>query len=302
MKNYKTFAITRYDDNTMQCFLNAQPNCIIFQVSRSHLLSINTEIDEKLKDHSIYFLLNRETKQMYIGKSNVRVNGESVRQRLLEHNKSKDFWNEAYIYSNDQLEENITRIIESKLIYEFKNKYYYLENKNDGGRTDSKSKVTEEIAEHHFQNIKELISILVYDIFWQKENMKNMCYINKNHNYDNELNIIFENNEISKNNIYLDQFNNLNDNNEGETYPEFYFNRSGYKATMVMINNKKYILKNGSEISENLLPSAKNTVKKRREENERFIMNNRLTQDIEFSSSSAVAEFVCGGPASGNET
>lgn len=98
MNNYKTFTIIQYEDNAIQCWLSKEPNCTIFQISRHQLSSINNKIDEKLKDHSIYFLLNRETKQMYIGKSNVRVNGESVRQRLLEHNKSKDFWNEAYIY------------------------------------------------------------------------------------------------------------------------------------------------------------------------------------------------------------
>lgn len=301
MNNSKTYTITRHTNTIIECESFCDSSCSIIKIPRKELWSIIDIIDEKLKDHSIYFLLNKNTKQIYIGKANIRVNGESVRQRLLEHDKTKKFWDEAYIYSHYRLEENITKIIESKLISEFKNKFYSSENGIDGGRQESKNKQTMELSEYHFSQIKELISILVYDIFWEKEDRKNIISIDENVNYDYESNIDSKNNEIFKNNIYEDQFKNLNDDNKSENYPEFYFNRSGYKATMVMINDKEYILKSGSEISENFLPSAKNNVKKRREKNKHLIMNNRLTQDIKFSSPSGAAEFVCGGPANGNE-
>lgn len=292
MSSSKSFSIHKYPNKIIQCKL-ADLGFGMIVLPRDKLTSqLDDEINKKLNEHSIYFLINKQTKQIYIGRSNVRVNGESIRQRLLEHSRTKDFWDEAYIYSHHILEENITTIIESKLIDEFKDKLYSLINSINGGQTNSRPEDTKNISESHFERIKELMQILIYDIFWSKNSSEKYNDISK------------ENDNL---NCKIEQPENINKSNSCcydnySNYQMFYFHGKNLNAILKKVNNKEYWLLKGSQITKDIQSSMPKNVKESRKNHKDVIDENyTLTSDIKFTSSSAAASFVCGTSASGNE-
>ena len=53
--------------------------------------------------NSVYFLfggIGKEKPVVYIGQAGVRNNGGAILSRLAEHDKKKDFWTEAFVFTN----------------------------------------------------------------------------------------------------------------------------------------------------------------------------------------------------------
>lgn len=82
----------------------------------------------------------------------------------------------------------------------------------------------------------------------------------------------------------------------------FYINkRNGIKATLEFVDEKKYILHKGSNISPNIATSPSfrgaKTIEKLR--NQYKIENGILMENIQFKSSSSAANFVTGNSSNG---
>lgn len=80
----------------------------------------------------------------------------------------------------------------------------------------------------------------------------------------------------------------------------FNYQSKSYNAKGIL-TNEGFVLLNGSEISDDLKPSAKDTtIEKNRKLHQSLISNHKTINDILFTSPSAAASFVSGSPASGN--
>lgn len=65
----------------------------IYKVQRDKLQLYNNE--PELKQSGVYILFGENI--AYVGQAGARKNGEGTLNRLSEHNKSKDYWDEAII-------------------------------------------------------------------------------------------------------------------------------------------------------------------------------------------------------------
>ncbi len=206
------------------------------------------------------------------------------------------------VYPNNEMEQNISSIVESHFIKLLKNKIYTLDNKNDGGTDSSNIASTKWKSDQCIQAIEKLIKIHIYDIFWEKDEIEKINFDCENNTDIDKWYISVGNNENTQNiNNEKYEFNNLNLDNNYKNYHEFYFVSKKYKATLLKVEDKKYILKKGSKISEKIWPKIpKHIYRYRKEYDSLYNKNYELISNIEFSSSSAAASFVSGSSSSGN--
>ena len=120
---------------------------------------------KELNQPALYFLLSQnegEDKKVYVGET------ENFKQRITEHNESKDFWNEilVFIASNNSLSKSEVQYLEYLAISnikEFKN-FAVVENKQIPKKPNLPEN-REEIAKELFEEIKFLCSFLNYNLF-----------------------------------------------------------------------------------------------------------------------------------------
>ncbi|WP_105117616.1 DUF4357 domain-containing protein [Streptococcus suis] len=136
-----------------------------------------------------------------------------------------------------------------------------------------------------------------------QESMKLLGEINFKESED----LIFGNDEIVNLSSIIqrdDETLNFNDfktsiNNELEKFQIFSMNYKGFQANGYL-TTKGFIVKKGSQINPEIVPSCPQGTIKARQQYADKINGNRLVVDIEFSSISAAASFVAGASQNGN--
>ncbi|MDD3999888.1 MAG: GIY-YIG nuclease family protein [Bacilli bacterium] len=231
------------------------------------------DIVKHLKQTGIYFLLGEDvssgSKAIYIGQAVSRKNGDGLLCRLLEHQrniKEKYWgdWNEVIVFTTQNDSFGPTEIS-------------YLENKftnlaRESGRYDVKNgnepnpgNFTEEKESELLEFIdyaRIIMGVLGHKAFEEIVKMSN------------------------------------SQNIQSKEIPIFHF-KGKYNAQGI-ITNEGFVVLKGSQISNEIKQSARDSVAKARKANTNRINNYVLSEDILFTSPSAAADFVGGCSLSGN--
>lgn len=230
------------------------------------------DIVTHLKQSGIYFLLgtneNTGVPTIYVGQAVTRKNGEGLLLRLLEHKKNDKekyhpYWNEAIAFTTTNNSFGPTEIsyLENKFTNLAKEANRFEVN---NGNDPNVGHVTEEKKselEEFIEYAKIMMGVLGNKVF--------------------EPLIINQDNSQSNNVVF---------NYQSKTY-----------VAKGILTNEGFVLLKGSEVSDDIKPSARNTtIEKNRQINKSLISNGVTTVDILFTSPSAAASFVSGSPASGN--
>lgn len=229
------------------------------------------DIVTHLKQSGIYFLLGASegtgTPTIYVGQAVTRKNGEGILLRLLEHKKNDKekyhpYWNEAIAFTTTNNSFGPTEIS-------------YLENRFtnlakeanrfevNNGNDPNIGHVTEEkkCELEEFIDYAKIIMGVLGNRVFEPLIAKEES---------KALNIVFN-------------------------YQSKSYNAHG------TLTNEGFVLLSGSDISDDIKPSAKDTtIEKNRKLHQTLISNHKTTKDILFTSPSAAASFVSGSPASGN--
>jgi hypothetical protein len=132
-----------------------------------NLIKICTDRPE-IQTTGVYMLLNRsadlsEKGQLYIGEA------ENIFNRLTQHVKEKDFWNEAIVFisKDDNLNKAHIKYLENRLhvIASFANRYELINNQKPTQSSISESDKSE--MEEFLANILTLVNTLGYNAFEQ---------------------------------------------------------------------------------------------------------------------------------------
>lgn len=248
-------------------------NGIVYKIPRKMFEDCKTgngDIVKHLKQTGIYFLVgeNIEGKPtIYVGQAELRKNGEALSQRLTEHIKNEkekywNDWNEILVFTTTDNSLHSTRIS-------------YLENKFRNlaidckryvvlnGNEPNKGNIPEEdecVMQSYIEDVRMLIGILGYKVFEPLVN----------------------NSEIasSKN--------------------EYEFIYQGKLKAKALYTNEGFVILKDSEINPIVNKSAGYSTEKAREKYQDIIINNKVTENILFSSPSAAAAFISGSSSSGN--
>lgn len=233
-----------------------------------------SELDKTDYEKSgVYFLLNKDLKQVYIGET------DNVARRLFEHERSKDFWDHVCIVtSKDQnLTKSHIRYLENRLISLAKNnEIYTLENGNNGSQTIMQlPKPDMADMEYFLSQIEMILPVLGLDFL-------------KTGKVSSEA--------LIKTNLLYAQDNSVTD---------FCLFTKGIKAYAQEINGDFFVLK-GSQVSPNLTESGQknNTYIQNLRPTllDKGIINPEtylFMEDYKFSSPTAAAVIVYGGFANG---
>ena len=228
---------------------------------------------DELKQTGVYLLFGKDDQtdenMVYVGQAGIRKNGEGILNRLSEHDKdpNRDFWNEAIAIttSNDSLGPTEISYLEHrfcKLAVEAKR--YTVMNANDptpGNPSEEKQSELEDFIDY----AKVIVGTLGHKVF------------------------------VPLLPSVVDS-----DDEESLEGPEFYCARKNIKAAGIR-TAEGFVIKKGSSIVSELVPSCPEYIIKQRENNrEKIDSDFVLTEDILLNSPSAAAAFVCGSSANGN--
>lgn len=155
-------------------------NLICYRVPRTRLKEATELVG--INNNGVYILFGEDTvtgkKIAYIGKSSTMIN------RLDEHKRKKDFWNEALVFvtENNELNQAHTSFIECKLCEEAKksdNRYVIMNDQNP--KDPNLSRPEKIVAEEFVDMIKLFVSTFKYNLFEGYEKQKvddNILYLN----------------------------------------------------------------------------------------------------------------------------
>ena len=255
-------------DGRIKCTINSRSG-VIFRIPRKDL---NKSKDrDELKQDGIYFLLGEEDgrEKIYVGQASSRKNGNGVLGRLNEHNRKKDFWTEAIVFTTSDNSFGPTELnwLENKFYnMAIKAARYDVTNGNEpppGNVSEEKESELEE----HVEFVELILSAIGYKIFEPPQKIS-------------KLSVVKPDEEI----FYLSR-------------PIRRLNRT-INAQMKRTSTGYKVLA-GSEISPYEAKHLKDNIKKLRESAKEKIVENKLIEDIEFSSPSSAAAFVLGMSANG---
>lgn len=237
---------------------------------RGKLAEINRQEYEK---SGIYFLINEDLRQVYIGET------DNVSRRLLEHERSKDFWDKVCVVtSKDQnLTKSHIRYLENRLIALAKNnETYSLFNGNSGSSTIMQLPRPDMAdMEYFLSQVEMVLPVLGLDFLKSGK----IYYENLVRNTPNQEKI--------------------------EDIPEFILSTKGITAYAQEIDGK-FIVLEGSQISSELTESG--------QKNNTYLQNLRprllesgiinpethvFVEKYNFNSPSAAAAVISGGFANG---
>ena len=103
-KTIKLFLLDNKSTERIKCSVQGTL-CVAFKIKRDDLDKPLYEDDKKLLNQSgIYFLFgetsDKSSKEIvYIGQAGVRKNGKALLNRIKEHSRKKDYWNEAVVFT-----------------------------------------------------------------------------------------------------------------------------------------------------------------------------------------------------------
>ncbi len=259
MRMGKTLTMFLIDDSPtgrIKCTV-ANWTGVVYKIPRADVERCKNR--EDLKQSGVYFLFGNET--VYIGQAGNRKNGDGILNRLIEHrnNSNKDFWQEAIVITDKSFGATEISFLENKFCNLALNaRRYNVKNNNEpalGNITEEKESELEEFADY----VLTVISILGYKIF---EPIKETPPA------------------------------------EIPNEPIFYLSRRN-KTTGFVVEARckalagKFMLLAGSKISPNFSKNASDKVKKARRK-AKIGVDNILSEDIIFDTSSSAAEFVTG--------
>ena len=97
----KTITLLLLDDTVdgrIKCSIKGRSG-LIFKIPRTALDSSRERDD--LSHDGVYFLLGEENgrRKIYVGQASSRKNGKGILGRLTEHDRKKDFWSEAIVFT-----------------------------------------------------------------------------------------------------------------------------------------------------------------------------------------------------------
>lgn len=236
---------------------------------RSKLSEFNKQEYEK---SGIYFLINDDLKQVYIGET------DNISRRLFEHERTKDFWDRVCIVvSKDQnLTKSHIRYLENKLLSLAKdNEIYTLENGNNGSLTIMQlPRADVADMEYFLSQIEMILPVL-------------------------GLNFL-KTGKMSRANV----IKNMSKNDQSDVIGEFQLNAKGLTAFAQEINGEFIVLK-GSQVSTTITESGKTNsylLNLRPTLLDKGIIDSEtytFMEDYKFNSPSAAAAIISGRFANG---
>ncbi len=138
------------------------------------------KLREELNQPALYFLLG-DNKEVYIGES------ENFNDRIIDHNKNKDFWNEVLVFiaKDGSLSKSEVQYLERLAIDKTKEvKNYELENNNTPTYPNMEENRIE-IVECFFEKVIFLTSFLIFNLFEEyKTEDENYFYCKNNQGTD----------------------------------------------------------------------------------------------------------------------
>jgi hypothetical protein len=240
-----------------------------------------TELDkckglDVLAQSGVYFLFGtaEETGDdvVYIGQAGIRKNGEGILYRLMEHkrNPDKDYWTEAVVFTTSNNSFGPTEI--SYLENRFCNlavsaRRYIVKNGNDpspGHITEEKESELEEFVDY----AKIVMGTLGHKVF--EPLLQTAPAMPAADGTTSEAEVVFA------------------------------INRSGTDAKG-MLTSEGFVVRAGSVIRKELVPSASDSIKASREKNKESVdESGTVLKDILFRTPSGASAFVLGAPTNGN--
>jgi predicted GIY-YIG superfamily endonuclease len=176
-KSIKLFLMDGTSDGRMICELSNWSGKAI-KIPRILLKESNNRTE--LKGTGVYFLFGRnedDTNSIYIGEA------EDIFQRLLQHQNSKDFWNEAIVFTSkdENLNKAHIKYLEHRLYQiALKTKRYSLINANTPNKP-AISEVDQAEMEEFITNILMTVPVLGHKVFDEivktKVENKNLLYL-----------------------------------------------------------------------------------------------------------------------------
>ncbi len=268
--NINLFMIDETPTGRIKCKIETKSG-IVYKIPRRLFDACKSgggDIVKHLKQTGVYFLLgeNVEGKStIYVGQADVRKSGDALNVRLAEHIKNEkekywNDWNEIIVFTTTDNSLHSTQIS-------------YLENQFRNLAIKAKRFVVQNSIEPFSGNISE------EDESNMKSYIKDVCMIVGILGYK-----VFEP---------------LVDREEIKINKNEFIYQGKFKAK-ALITNEGFVLLKDSEINPTINPSAGYATANAREKNKNIINNNKLTEDILFSSPSAAAMFVSGSSANGN--
>jgi hypothetical protein len=246
-------------------------NGVVYKIPRNKLREYKDEID--VKRSGVYLLLGKSESdgkdQVYVGQAKTREIKEGILGRLKEHDKTKDWWNEALAFTRVQtaLDDADLSYLERKL-YKIAREAqrFNIDNGNepsDGNPDDSKKSTLDIFVDH----VKLIAGVLGYHVFEKL----NEDYSDSQNNVDKSI-------------LYIKR-------KKGDgTYSEARCKNTG----------EGFVLLKGSEINERSAVKIPAELQKLREKE--VTPGGKLKKDILFSTPSAAATFVTGTSCNGNIT
>ena len=252
-------------DGRLKCKSHGRSG-IIFRIPRKDL-NVSKDRDELNRD-GVYFLLGEEDgrEKIYIGQAGSRKNGKGILERLNEHDRRKNFWTEAIVFTTTDNSFDPTELnwLENKFCnMALKAARYEVTNGNEpppGNVSEEKESELEDQVEF----AKLILSAIGYKIFEPTKNPPKPKA------------------EPSEEIFYLSRF----------------VKRLGRKINAQMKRTPTgYKVLAGSDVSPLDMINLPDKMKKLRHSEK--VANEKLIEDVEFNSSSTAAEFVLGTNANG---
>ena len=262
----KTINLFLMDDTAngrIKCTIRSRSG-VIFKIPRESLDESKNRDD--LNRDGIYFLLGEEDerKKIYVGQASTRKNGNGILGRLSEHNRKKDFWTEAIVFTTTDNSFGATELnwLENKFCnMAIKAARYEVTNGNDPSPGNIGEEKESELEEH-VEFVLLILGAIGYKIFEPQKKISPPPP-------DEE--IFYLSHKIKA----LDRKINA----RMKRTP------TGYKVLA------------GSEISPLDTEALSAPLKKLRHSEK--IVSGKLIEDIEFKSSSTAAQFILGTTANG---
>lgn len=277
-ENINLFLIDGSISGLIQCKI-ANWKGVAYKIPRTELEECKKR--EHLKQSGVYFLLGKPDDEgkpiAYIGQAGVRKNGEGILYRLQEHvrNPGKDYWTETIAFTTVDNSLGPTEIcyLEHKF-YDIAKKVnrYTVKNGNDpspGNISEEKESELERFIEY----AKLVMGVLGHKIFEKLTDNKNIQPASNSQKIFGSSEVIF----------YLGRKQNKDEKATGKRTSE------------------GFIVFAGSPIHECISESLSSGYKNLRTKHAPSINSeDKLKEDILFTSPSAAASFVLGGMANGN--
>ena len=266
-KSINLFLIDGTADGRIKCRIGNGSE-VIFRIPRKDL---NESKDlQYLSQDGVYFLLGEEDGQqkIYVGQASSRKNGKGILGRLTEHDRKKEFWAEAIAFTTTDNSFGATEIswLENKfcnLAIDAKRCVVMNGNEPPPGNV-SEEKLSE--LEDQVEFAKLILNAIGYKMFEPPKKISSLPVVTSAEE------IFYLSREIRK---------------LGRTV----------NAQMKKISENCYKVLAGSDVSPLDTEKLSTPLKKLRHSEK--VVDDKLTEDMEFKSSSTAAQFILGTSADG---